>query len=55
MRGITGIVDLRARRPIDRGVLQRINERQHHRGPDQGALHVSVKRESPTVEAHDAH
>jgi asparagine synthase (glutamine-hydrolysing) len=41
MCGITGIVDLRARRPIDRAVLERMNESQHHRGPDEGGLHVS--------------
>jgi asparagine synthase (glutamine-hydrolysing) len=41
MCGITGIVDLRARRDIDRVALARMNESQHHRGPDEGGLHVS--------------
>src|SRR5512141_1729084 len=41
MCGITGIVDLRGRRRIDRDTLERMNERQHHRGPDEGALHVA--------------
>jgi asparagine synthase (glutamine-hydrolysing) len=41
MCGITGIVDLRARRRIDGDVLHRMNERQHHRGPDEGGLHLA--------------
>lgn len=41
MCGITGIIDLRGRRSIDRGVLTRMNEAQHHRGPDEGGLHLS--------------
>ncbi len=41
MCGITGIVDTRGRRPIDREVLARMNESQHHRGPDEGAVHVT--------------
>ena len=41
MCGITGIVDLRAKRSIDRAVLHRMNESQHHRGPDEGALHLA--------------
>jgi len=40
MCGITGIVDLRGKRPIDTSVLQRMNESQHHRGPDEGSVHV---------------
>jgi asparagine synthase (glutamine-hydrolysing) len=40
MCGITGIFDLRGRRDIDRGLLSRMNESQHHRGPDEGGLHV---------------
>jgi asparagine synthase (glutamine-hydrolysing) len=42
MCGITGIIDLRERRQIDRAVLDRMNESQHHRGPDEGGLHVSA-------------
>jgi asparagine synthase (glutamine-hydrolysing) len=41
MCGITGIIDLRERRAIDRATLMRMNESQHHRGPDEGGLHVS--------------
>ncbi len=40
MCGITGIVDLRGARPIDRDLLTRMNESQHHRGPDGGGLHL---------------
>ena len=40
MCGITGIFDSRGRREIDRGVLVRMNESQHHRGPDEVGLHV---------------
>ena len=40
MCGITGIVDTRGTRPIDRERLSRMNESQHHRGPDGGGLHV---------------
>jgi len=40
MCGIAGIFDTRERRPIDEGVLQRMNQAQFHRGPDDGGLHV---------------
>jgi asparagine synthase (glutamine-hydrolysing) len=40
MCGITGIFDTRGRREIDRAALHRMNESQHHRGPDEGSLHV---------------
>src|SRR5688572_5478939 len=40
MCGITGIVDLRGSREIPRAVLSRMNETQHHRGPDAGGLHL---------------
>ncbi|HEY9103463.1 XrtA/PEP-CTERM system amidotransferase [Chitinimonas sp.] len=40
MCGITGIFDTRERRIIDRAVLHRMNESQHHRGPDEGGLHL---------------
>jgi len=40
MCGITGIFDTRGRRDIDRDVLVRMNESQHHRGPDEVGLHV---------------
>ncbi len=40
MCGITGVFDLRQTRPIDRGVLSRINDMQRHRGPDEAGLHL---------------
>ena len=40
MCGIVGILDTRGERPIDRRVLSRMNEAQHHRGPDEGGLHL---------------
>jgi asparagine synthase (glutamine-hydrolysing) len=40
MCGIVGILDTRGARPIDRRVLVRMNESQHHRGPDEGGTHV---------------
>lgn len=40
MCGIVGIFDKRGRREIDRELLGRMNESQHHRGPDEGGLHT---------------
>jgi asparagine synthase (glutamine-hydrolysing) len=40
MCGITGIFDTRAARTPERAVLQRMNDSQQHRGPDEGSLHV---------------
>ncbi len=40
MCGITGIFDTRAARPVANAVLRRMNESQHHRGPDEGSLHL---------------
>ncbi|HSW08980.1 XrtA/PEP-CTERM system amidotransferase [Aquabacterium sp.] len=40
MCGITGLFDTRGQRAIDRSVLQRMNDSQHHRGPDEGSLHL---------------
>jgi len=40
MCGITGIVDLRGKREIDRATLARMNDSQHHRGPDEEGTHV---------------
>src|SRR5688572_13028606 len=40
MCGITGVMDLRGRREIPRELLWRMNESQHHRGPDAGGLHL---------------
>ncbi|CAN5395997.1 amidotransferase 1, exosortase A system-associated [soil metagenome] len=40
MCGITGIFDTRQQRPIDTALLQRMNNSQRHRGPDEGSVHV---------------
>ncbi|MBX9965110.1 MAG: amidotransferase 1, exosortase A system-associated [Burkholderiales bacterium] len=40
MCGITGIFDTRGRREIDRARLDRMNQAQFHRGPDEGGTHV---------------
>ena len=40
MCGITGIFDTRGKGQIDRAVLNRMNESQFHRGPDEGGLHI---------------
>lgn len=41
MCGITGMVDLRGRRTLDRATLVRMNDSQHHRGPDESGLHLA--------------
>ncbi|MFO7190204.1 MAG: asparagine synthetase B, partial [Pseudomonadota bacterium] len=40
MCGLVGIFDTRGKRDIDRLVLERMNEAQRHRGPDEGGVHV---------------
>src|SRR5438034_894028 len=40
MCGIAGIFDVRGRRDISRELLVRMNESQHHRGPDECGVHV---------------
>ena len=40
MCGIAGIMDVSATRAIDRNLVSRMNETQHHRGPDEGGLHI---------------
>jgi asparagine synthase (glutamine-hydrolysing) len=40
MCGITGLFDTCGSRQIDRAALARMNESQHHRGPDEGRIHV---------------
>jgi asparagine synthase (glutamine-hydrolysing) len=40
MCGIVGIFDLTEKREINRDLLGRMNESQHHRGPDEGGLHT---------------
>ncbi len=40
MCGITGIFDTRAGHAVAQAVLQRMNDSQLHRGPDEGSLHI---------------
>src|SRR3569832_2154192 len=40
MCGIVGIFDTRGGGAIDRTLLERMNQRQFHRGPDEGGIHV---------------
>ena len=40
MCGIVGIFDTLAKREIDRALLDRMNQSQFHRGPDEGGLHL---------------
>ncbi len=40
MCGIAGILDSRGQREISRAALERMNDSQYHRGPDEGGLHV---------------
>jgi asparagine synthase (glutamine-hydrolysing) len=40
MCGIVGVLDLRGKREIPRGLVERMNETQHHRGPDEGGIHL---------------
>ena len=40
MCGITGVFDTRGSREPDRVALQRMNDSQFHRGPDEGSLHI---------------
>ena len=39
MCGLVGIFDTRGRREIDRALLERMNQVQEHRGPDEGGMH----------------
>jgi asparagine synthase (glutamine-hydrolysing) len=40
MCGVVGVFDLRGRRVISRSLVERMNETQHHRGPDEGGIHI---------------
>ena len=51
MCGITGVFDTRGRRDVDRSTLVRMNESQHHRGPDEVGLHAAQDR----LHVHDLH
>jgi asparagine synthase (glutamine-hydrolysing) len=39
MCGIVGILDTRGRREVDRALVRRMNDTQHHRGPDEEGVH----------------
>jgi len=41
MCGIVGMWDSRGRRGFERAVLERMNESQHHRGPDETGVHLA--------------
>lgn len=41
MCGIAGLFDLRGAREFDRALVQRMNDIQFHRGPDEGGLHFA--------------
>lgn len=40
MCGISGIFDTRGRRDFDAALMHRINDTLHHRGPDEGSVHL---------------
>ncbi|WP_090436199.1 XrtA/PEP-CTERM system amidotransferase [Duganella sp. CF458] len=40
MCGITGIMDARGARAVDEALLRRMNDTQHHRGPDEGDIYI---------------
>ena len=40
MCGIAGIFDSRKRSPVSRALLEQMNARQFHRGPDEGGIHI---------------
>jgi asparagine synthase (glutamine-hydrolysing) len=42
MCGIVGIFDTRGSRPIDPELVRRMNETQHHRGPDEGDVYTEA-------------
>lgn len=40
MCGIVGIFDIKGEREFSRDLISRMNETQHHRGPDEGGIHL---------------
>ena len=40
MCGIAGIFDTREARHVDASLLERMNQSQFHRGPDDGGVHI---------------
>ena len=41
MCGITGMIDARGKRPLDRGLLKQMNDALSHRGPDGHGEHFA--------------
>ncbi len=41
MCGIVGMIDIRGKREFPRALLQRMNDTQVHRGPDEGGYHIA--------------
>src|SRR5690606_16248250 len=42
MCGLTGIFDPRSPTRCDEALLRRMNDIQHHRGPDEGSIHIEA-------------
>ncbi|SIS47638.1 XrtA/PEP-CTERM system amidotransferase [Neptunomonas antarctica] len=40
MCGIVGVFDLQGKRAFSRELISQMNETQHHRGPDEGGIHI---------------
>ena len=40
MCGIVGVLDTIGKREVSRPLIERMNESQHHRGPDEGGVHL---------------
>ena len=55
MCGITGIFDTRSGAAIERAVLQRMNDSQHHRGPDEGSLHLEPGLDRKSTRLNSSH
>ncbi len=42
MCGIVGVFDTQGKREISPAIVSRMNETQHHRGPDEGGMHIEA-------------
>ena len=40
MCGVVGVLDTLGKRDVPRGLVERMNETQHHRGPDEDGIHL---------------
>ena len=53
MCGITGIVDLKGRREVERALLRKMNDLLSHRGPDGDGLHLEAANPAyPCLDLH---